>query len=572
MSLAINGERVSGQTVRDQNVTAAVALANTVKTALGPMGLDKMLVDGTGEVTVSNDGATILRGLEVEHPAAKILVELAGQQDEDVGDGTTSVVILAGELLKRGNELVRKRMLHPTNVIAGYRLACKEALRFLQDRIAVPVGSLDREILLSIARTSLASKMIGESTEVASNNDNSIAEYFAEMAVEAVLAVKTQPVDPQKPAIYPICNINVLKATGRGQRESQLIKGGYALNCTVACQGMPLSVKNARIACLDMNLQKARMNLGVSVIVSDPEKLEAIRERESQIVLERIKKILGSGANVILTTKGIDDMCLKTFVEAGAMAVRRCKREDLVRIAKATGATLVSTLANLDGEESFESSLLGSAELVSQERFGDDELITVKGTLPGKPAASIILRGAGEMMLEEMERALHDAMCVVRRTLENNLVVPGGGAVETALAVYLDDLAASIASREQLAVAEFGEALLVIPKTLAINAACASPTDLVARLRSLHHAAQHSPLVGGEESKVLLGMCLDLSTPDHQGGIKDAVKAGILEPAMVKMRALKSACEAAIAILRIDDMIRLQQVNEDGKPDPHAGL
>jgi T-complex protein 1 subunit alpha len=553
MNLAIDGERISGQSVRDQNITAAAALANVVKTSLGPMGLDKMLVDSIGDVTISNDGATILKKLDVEHPAAKILVGLAQQQDDDVGDGTTSVVIIAGEFLKRANELV-KRKLHPTTVISGYRLACKEACRFISDRLSIPVGLLDREALIACANTSLSSKVIG-------GFDVEYGDFFAAMAVDAVLAVKTNDPKPK----YPVTSINVLKARGKSQRESELVKNGYALNCVVAAQGMPIVVKSARIACLDMNLQRQRMNLGVSVTISDPEKLEAIRKKECDIVIERIKKILSSGANVIFTTKGIDDMCLKEFVEAGAMAVRRCRREDLERICRATGASLVTTLANLDGEESFESSLLGHAESVAQERFGDDECIVIRGT-DKKPAASIILRGSSDMMLEEMERAMHDAMCVVRRTLETSSVVPGGGAVETALSVYMEGFAASIASREQLAVAEFGEALLVIPKTLALNAAC-DASDLVSRLRSVHHAAQHSPQLDEVQSKALRGAGLDL----RSGNIHDSVKAGIIEPALVKIKALKSATEAAISILRIDDLVRLSPP-ESRKKDPHEEI
>lgn len=558
--LAIDGERVSGQQVRDQNTAAAVTLANTVKSALGPLGLDKMLVNSIGDVTISNDGATIVKMLEVEHPAAKILVELAQQQDEDVGDGTTSVVILAGELLKRANELV-KRKLHPTTVIAGFRLACKEACRFINDRMAIPVSALERVALVAIAKTTLSSKLIGGSA----GGDSELADFFANMAVDAVLSVKSVDSISGK-AKYPVTSINVLKAHGRSQLESAIVKNGYAVNCTIAAQGMPTIVKNAKIACLDMNLQKARMSLGVSVTVSDPEKLEAIRERESQIVLERIKKILSSGANVVFTTKGIDDMCLKLFVEAGAMAIRRCKKEDVERVARACGATVVSTLANLDGDESFEAGCLGQAEYVGQERFGDDECVVVRGVSEKRPAASVILRGSSDMMLEEMERSLHDAICVIRRTLETSSIVPGGGAVETALSVYLEGFAASIASREQLAVAEFGESLLVIPKTLALNAGC-DATDLVSRLRSLHHSAQHSPQLDDLQSKTLRCTSLNLAT----GTVHEALKAGILEPALVKTKAIRSATEAAVAILRIDDMIRLN-AKQEGRPDPHAGL
>lgn len=271
----------------------------------------------------------------------------------------------------------------------------------------------------------------------------------------------------------------------------------------------------------------------------------SLLSRESEITLEKVRKILGSGANVILTTKGIDDLCLKEFIEAGAMAVRRCRKEDLRRIAKATGATLISSLANLDGEETFEKEYLGYADEVVQERISDDELILVKGTKVVN-SSSIILRGANDYLLDEMERALHDSLCVIKRTLESGSVVPGGGAVEAALSIYLENFATTLGSREQLAIAEFASALLTIPKTLAVNAAKDS-TDLVAKLRAYHNAAQTASL--GDPKKVLMHYGLDLM----KGEVRDNVKAGVLEPTISKVRSLKSALEAATSLLRIDD-------------------
>ncbi|KAL4532137.1 hypothetical protein Ndes2437B_g02559 [Nannochloris sp. 'desiccata'] len=501
--LQIHGERTSGQDVRTQNTTAVLAVANILKTSLGPVGLDKMLVDDIGDVTITNDGATILKLLEVEHPAAKILVELAELQDAEVGDGTTSVVIVASELLKRANELVRAKI-HPTSIISGYRLAMREACKYIENTLAIPVEALVKGV----------------------KDDGRIH--------------------------YPVKAINVLKAHGKSARESRVLDG-YALNLGRAAQGMPKQVGPAKIACLDMNLQKARMAMGVQVLVTDPTELEKIREREADITRERVQKILDAGANVILTTKGIDDTCLKYFVEAGAIACRRVPKDDLRRVARSSGATIITTLADMDGNETFDPAALGTAEEVVEESVADNDMIMVRGCTHGR-AATVLLRGANDYLLDEMDRSLHDAFCIVKRVLESGRVVPGGGAVEAALSVYLENFATTLGSREQLAIAEFADALLIIPKTLAVNAA-KDATELVAKLRAYHHTAQT------KDDKKHLAQCgLDLIN----GTVRNNVEAGVVEPALSKLKIVQFATEAAITILRIDDLIRLAPQEEEG--------
>ncbi|MCO5556279.1 hypothetical protein L7F22_009825 [Adiantum nelumboides] len=390
----------------------------------------RMLVDDIGDVTISNDGATILQLLEVDQPAGRILVELAQQQDKEVGDGTTSVVIIAAELLRRANDLVKSKV-HPTTIITGYRLACREACKYMQEQLATKVDSLGKDSLINVAKTSMASKVIG------SDDD-----FFAQLAVDAMLAVKT--INPRGEIKYPVKAVNILKAHGKSARESLFING----------------------------------------------------------------------------------------------------------------------LANLEGEETFEASNLGSADEVSQERVSDDELILIRGTKTVS-SSSIVLRGANDYLLDEMERALHDSLCVIKRTLESGSVVPGGGAVESALSIYLENFATTLGSREQLAIAEFAQALLVIPKTLAVNAAKDS-TDLIAKLRAYHNAAQNAGV--GDPKKNLRFYGLDLLN----GQVRDNLRAGVLEPTVSKVRSLKSALEAATGLLRIDDAVRVEPPPQ--QEDPHAHM
>jgi len=531
--LAISGTRSTGQDVRSQNVQAALAIANIVKSSLGPVGLDKMLVDQIGDVTITNDGATILRQLEVEHPAGKVLVELSNLQDQEVGDGTTSVVILAAELLKAANELVKKNI-HPTIIISGYLQAKKEACKFIKRTMSLKLAELGKDAIINAAKTSMSSKIIGSESE-----------FFASMAVEAVSRVKTT--DSKGKPKYPVSAVTILKAHGKSARDSELVDG-FSLNCVRVSQQMPKVIKGAKIALLDFDLRKAKMAFGVQVLVDDPEKLEAIRKEEGEITKRKCRMLIAAGANVVLTTGGIDDMASKEFVKAGVMAVRRCKKSDLKKIAKLTGGNLLLTLSDFEEGESVDASTLGEAKEVAEEKVGDGELIYIKGCSSTK-AQTIVLRGANDYFLDEVERSLHDAMCIVKRTLESNTLAPGGGAVEAALSVFLERFSLTLGTRAQLAVRTFAQSLLIIPKTLATNGAF-DATELVAKLRANHAAAQKQE---GKSAKKWIGLDLE------NGAVRDNVANGVLEPAMAKIKMIRFATEAAVTILRIDDAIKMHQ-------------
>jgi T-complex protein 1 subunit alpha len=537
--LGIQGERETGMDVREGNVMAVSSIANVVKSSLGPQGLDKMLVDETGEVVITNDGATILKLLSIEHPAAKILGDLAQIQDKEVGDGTTSVVILAAELLRRATQLIKNKV-HPTTVIQGYKQALKEAIKHIREDLVIKIDPNDTELLKKVAETSLASKLIGPESQ-----------FFSDIIVKAITNVKTMSGDTAK---YPVKNINIIKTHGKSVTESKLIDG-YALESTRGGMGMPLTVKNAKIALLDMNLAKFRLPAGVSVVVQNPDNLENIRQRELDLTKERCKKIIDAGANVIICSKGIDDFALKYFVEAKCIAVRRCERSDMKRLSAATGAKIMITFDDEDGNEIFNKDCLGEAEEVSEEAINDYNYVFFK-KCKKLAAQTILLRGANYLMLDETERSIHDALCAVKRVLESNKLVVGGGCVEVSTSLYLENYGRSLGSKEQMAINEYAESLNVIPKQLAINAA-KDATDLLTKLRYVHERYQKEK-EPDENTKKLKHTGLDLV----KGKIRNNYKAGVFEPAISKVKSLKFATEAAITILRIDDLIRIEPEKE----------
>jgi len=540
LGVGIIGERAQGIDVRIANTTAVQAVANIVKTSLGPQGLDKMLVDEIGDICITNDGATILRQLEVEHPAAQVLVELAHLQDKEVGDGTTSVVILAGELLKRATELIKKKI-HPSVILKGYKMAQKEAEKYIQDKLSKSVADLGQDALTSIARTSMSSKLIGSESE-----------FFADMAAKACSYVKTAS------GKVPVKNIHILKSHGKSSLESTIFEG-YVLQMSRVSQQMHQRLDNVKVACLDMNLSKFRLGMGTSVQIDDPKNLEKVRQREMDILKERVKYLIDAGANLILSTKAIDDMASKYLVENGAIGLRRVEKQDMRRIARLTGATMCTTFAKDDGTESFDKSMLGELEYVYEEAVGDNDFCFLKAKKGNQSACSIMLRGANEYMLDEIDRSLHDSLCVVKRTIESGHVVAGGGAVEVALNIYLENFASKISSKEQIAISEFAEALLVIPKILCCNAV-QDAAELVSKLRVLHNASQNkADSENPDKYKGVEFMGLDLVN----GTFRNNMEAGVLEPMMSKLKSIAFATEAAMTIMRIDDMIRLAPEQEE---------
>ncbi|MEM1588562.1 MAG: thermosome subunit beta [Candidatus Bathyarchaeia archaeon] len=506
--------RKKGKDAQKANITAARIIAETVKTTLGPRGMDKMLVDSLGDVTITNDGATILDEIDVQHPAAKMMVEVAKTQDDEVGDGTTTAVVLAGELLRYGEELLNENI-HPTIIVSGYKKAAEKAVEILNE-IAVSVDLNDRETLKKIAMTSMRSKSI-----------IGAGEHLAEIAMDAV----RQVAEKRGESYYvDIDNIQLIKKEGKSIFDTELIKG-VIIDKEVVHPGMPKRVENAKIALLDTPLEIEKTEISAEIRIRDPAQMKAFLDEETRILKEMVEKIAKTGANVALCQKGIDDMAQHFLAKKGIMAVRRIKKSDMEKLARATGGKIVTNLEDLKPSD------LGECKLAEERKIGDDKMVFIEGCKDPKSVA-ILIRAGLERLVDEAERSLTDALSVIADVYEKNKVVAGGGAVEAELAKRLRDYAAKVGGREQLAIEAFAKSLEVIPKALAENSGL-DPVDIMVSLRAAH------------ENPDGKWMGVDVYT----GKIEDMMKKGVIEPVKVKEQAIKSAVEAAAMILRIDDVI-----------------
>ncbi|MBC7120080.1 MAG: TCP-1/cpn60 chaperonin family protein [Candidatus Methanosuratus sp.] len=506
-------QRTQGKEAQKINIMAAMAIAEAVRTTLGPKGMDKMLVDTLGDVTVTNDGATILGEIEVQHPAAKMMVEISKTQDDEVGDGTTSSVVITGELLKKAEDLIDKNI-HPTLISQGYKKAADKAVEVLS-KIAIPVGFDDEKNLKMIAYTAMNSK-----TSLG-NQD-----YFADMAVKAVKAVAEKRGDKY---IADLDYIQIVKKQGGSIAESQLVYG-VIVDKEVVHPGMPKVVENAKIALLDTPLEIEKTELDAEIRITDPTQMKSFLEEEEKLLKDMVAKIKATGANVVLCQKGVDDIAQHYLAKEGILGLRRVKKSDIEKVAKATGARIITNLDDLTPAD------LGDARIVQEKKFGEDKLTFIEGCKNPK-AVSVLLRGGLMRVVDEAERTLHDALSVVADVIKDGRIVAGGGAPELEAAKQLRDYAASIGGREQLAIEAFADSLEAIPRTLAENGGM-DPIDTLVELRALH-----------DKGEIWAGVNV------REGKTGDMFKLGVVEPLAVKVQAIKSAAEAATMILRIDDVI-----------------
>lgn len=505
--------RSQGRESQRANIAAALIIAESVRSSLGPRGMDKMLVDGFGDVTISNDGATILDEMDVQHPAAKMMVEVAKTQDDEVGDGTTTAVILAGELLAKAQALIDKDV-HPTVVVDGYQAAGEQALGFLR-KIAIKVNPTDKAMLKKVAAVAIAGKLLAEHKD-----------YVADFAVDAVLHVAEK-----SGTVYSadVDDIKVEKKPGGSLTDTVLIRG-VLLDKEVVHPGMPRRVEGAKIALVNCALEVEKTEFDAKLNIQNPDQMKAFLDEEGNILRNMVEKIAASGANVVICEKGIDDVAQHFMAKKNILAVRRVKQSDMEKLAKATGGKILSNLEEMKPSE------LGRANLVEERKVSDDKMTFVEGCKNPK-AVSILVRGGTERVVDEAERAIHDALSVVRDVVVEPYVVAGGGAVEAELSRLLRGRAQKLSGKEQLAFQAYADALETIPLTLAENAGM-DPINALTEVRSKHQARQ-----------------LWAGIDPIKGRVADLSKLDVYEPLAVKVQALKSAGEAAGMILKIDEVI-----------------
>jgi thermosome len=521
--------RSRGKEAQRNNIMAARIIGEVLKTTLGPRGMDKMLIDSLGDITITNDGAAILDEIEVEHPAAKMMVEIAKTQDDMVGDGTTTAVVLTSELLKKAEDLLDQNI-HPTVLISGYRKASQKAIELLNAK-GVPAQIDDKATLKKVAITSMASKAVGIARE-----------HLADIAIEAVRQIAEERGDRM---IADIDNVQVIKKEGKSLFESQLVRG-LIIDKEVVHPGMPKRVDKAKIALIDAALEIEKTEMSAEIRIRDPTQMKAFLDQETQMLKDMVDKIKASKANVVFCQKGIDDMAQHFLAKDGILAARRVKQSDMEKLTRATGGKIVTNLDDLKEQD------LGTANVVEERKVGEDKMAFIEGCKNPRSVA-ILMRAGLERMVDEAERAMNDALSVVSDVIENNKVVPGGGAVEEEIAKSLRDYATKVGGREQLAIEAFAESMEIVPKTLAENAGL-DPIDILVSLRSAHEKSDGH----------LMGV--DVFT----GKIVNTYDKGVIEPLSVKEQAVKSATEAAAMILRIDDVIAASKPKEPagGKTPP----
>ncbi len=518
--------RSRGKEAQNTNIEAAKIVAESVRSALGPKGMDKMLVDSFGDVTITSDGRTILTEMDVQNPAAKMLVEVAKAQDNEAGDGTTSAVIIAGELLTKGQELLDKNI-HPTVIIDGYKLAQEKALETLE-KIALTIDIQKKDYLKKAAVTSMASKLVAEHKE-----------YLADVVVKAMLLVAEKQNGGYR---ADVDDVRIEKKTGESMRDTALING-IAIDKDIVSSGMPKRVEKAKIALLDASLEIEKTEYDAKLNIESPQQIEAFLKQEETMLKAMVDKIAASGANVVICQKGIDDMVQHFLGRKGIAAIRRAKKSDMEKIAKATGANILSNLESLTAKD------LGEAALVEERKIAEDKMTFIEGCKNPK-AVTILIRGSSPRMNNETERSMHDALCVVRDLIQEPKIVAGGSAPEMEMAKALRQFAERVAGREQLAIRAFADGLEAIALTLTENAGL-NPIDILSELRSRH-----------EKGEVWAGIEV------LSGKVQDMSKVGVFEPLTVKKQIIKSAAEAAMMILKIDDVIAMQKMKA---PPPGAG-